>query len=46
MTRQHDTCVFSKTFKRRFAAILVKKKLWEKDALVEDSVDNDMVRSL
>ena len=52
-TRQHDTCVFSETFKRRFAAILMKKKLfwgvnrWEKeDALVVDSADYDMVQSL
>ena len=27
-TRQHDTCVFSKTFKWRFAAILMKMKLF------------------
>ena len=44
--------LFSETFKRQFAAILMKKKLfwevnrWEKDALVVDSADYDMVRSL
>ena len=46
------TRVFSETFKRRFTAILVKKKLfwgvnrWEKDALILDSADYDMVQSL
>ena len=50
--RGNMTRVFSKTFKRRFAAILMKKKLfwgvnrWEKDALVVDSADYDMVQSL
>ena len=50
--RGNMTRVFSETFKRRFAAILMKKKLfwgvnkWEKDALVVDSADYDMVRSL
>ena len=50
--RCNMTRVFSETFKRRFAAILVKKKLfwgvnrWEKDALVVDSADYDMVQSL
>ena len=45
------TCVFSETFKQWFAAILMKKKLfwkvnrWEKDALVVDSADYDMVWS-
>ena len=44
--------VFSETFKQRFAAILMKKKLfweinrWEKDALVVDSADYDMIQSL
>ena len=43
---------FPKLFKWRFATILMKKKLfwgvnrWEKDALVVDSADYDMVRSL
>ena len=52
MVRQHDTCVFSKTFKQQFAAILMKKKLfwgvnwWEKDTLVVDSANYDMVWSL
>ena len=54
MARQHNnmTRVFSETFKQRFAAILIKKKLfwganrWEKDALVVDSADYDMVWSL
>ena len=52
MARQHDTCVFSETFKRWFAAILMKKKLfwevnrWEKDALVVDTAGYDMVQSL
>ena len=42
------TRVFSKTFKWRFAAILMKKKLfwgvnrWEKDTLVVDSADYDI----
>ena len=50
--RRNITHVFSETFKQRFAAILMKKKLfwgvnrWEKDALVVDSADYDMVRSL
>ena len=50
MVQQHDTC--SETLNGRFAAILMKKKLflgvnrWEKDALVVDSADYDMVRSL
>ena len=50
--RGNMTRVFSKTFKRRFAAIVMKKKLfwgvnrWEKDALVVDSADYDMVWSL
>ena len=49
--QQHDTCI-SETFKRRFAAIFMKKKLfwgvnrWEKNALVVDSADYDMVWSL
>ena len=49
MPRQHDTCVFSETFKWRFATIFMKKKLflginsWEKDAPVVDSADYDMV---
>ena len=53
MVRQHGnmTCVLSETFKRGFAIILMKKKLfwgvnrWEKDALVVDSADYDMVQS-
>ena len=53
MARQRGnmTHVFSETFKR-FAATEMKKKLfwgvnrWEKDALVVDSADYDMVRSL
>ena len=50
--RSNMTSVFSKTFKRWFAAILMKKRLfwgvnrWEKDALVVDSADYDMVWSL
>ena len=50
--RGNMTCVFSKTFKQWFAAILMKKKLfwgvnrYEKDALVVDSADYDMVQSL
>ena len=46
------TRVFYETFKRRFATILMKKKLfcganrWEKGALVVDSADYDMVLSL
>ena len=52
--RGNMTHVFSETFKRRFTAVLMKKKLfwgldpnrWEKDALVIDSADYDMVRSL
>ena len=54
MARQRGnmTRVFSETSKRWFAAILMKKKLfwgvnrWEKDALVVDSADYDMVQSL
>ena len=54
MARQSGnmTRVFSETFKRRFAAIVMKKKLfwgvnrWEKDALVLDSADYDIVWSL
>ena len=54
MARQRGnmTRVFSETFKQQFATILMKKKLfwgvnrWEKDALVVDSADYDMVRSL
>ena len=49
--RGNMTRAFSKTFKWRFAAISEKKKLlWginrrEKDALVVDSADYDMVRT-
>ena len=51
MARQHGnmTRVFSETFKRQFAAILMKKKLfcgvnrWEKDAVVIDSADYDII---
>ena len=54
MARQRGnmTRVFSETFKRQFAATLMIKKLfwgfnrWEKDALVVDSADYDMVWSL
>ena len=54
MARQRGnmTHVFFETFKRRFAAILMKKKLfwgvnrWEEDALVVDSADYDMIWSL
>ena len=50
--RGNITRAFSETFKRRFAAILMKKKLfqgvnrWEKDVLVIDSADYDMIQSL
>ena len=53
MARQRGnmTRAFSETFKQWFAAVLMKKKLfwgvnrWEKDALVVDSADFDIVRS-
>ena len=47
VAQQPYICVVSETFKRWFAAILMKKKLfwgvnrWEKDALVVDSADYD-----
>ena len=50
--RSNITRIFSETFKQQFAAILMKKKLfwgvnrWEKDTLVVDSADYDMVQSL
>ena len=49
--RGNMTHVFSETFKRWFATILMKKKLfwgvnrWKEDALVVDSADYDMVQS-
>ena len=42
--RHHDTYVFSETFDEKETILRVNR--WEKDALVVDSADYDMVQSL